>query len=48
MIHVNRIGQHLGAEITGVGLSQPLDDATFAQLSGAFSTMKSCFSEIST
>ena len=36
MIHVKRIGQHLGAEITGIDLSQPLDDATFAQLSRAF------------
>ena len=36
MIHVKRIGQHLGAEITGVDLSPPLYDTTFAKLSRAF------------
>jgi taurine dioxygenase len=36
MITVNRIGTHCGAEISGVDLSRPLDDATFAQVSKAF------------
>ena len=36
MITVNRIGKHLGAEISGADLSKPLDDATFAQIHGAF------------
>jgi len=36
MITVNRIGKHLGAEIAGVDLSQPMDDSTFAQISRAF------------
>lgn len=36
MITVNRIGKHLGAEISGVDLSKPLDDATFAQIHRAF------------
>jgi taurine dioxygenase len=36
MITVNRIGKHLGAEIAGVDLSQPMDDNTFAQISWAF------------
>lgn len=36
MITVNRIGKHLGAEISGVDLSKPLDDATFAQIHKAF------------
>ncbi len=36
MIGVTRIGKHLGAEITGVDLSRPLDEATFAQVSKAF------------
>jgi taurine dioxygenase len=36
MITVNRIGKHLGAEISGVDLSKPLDDATFAQVHKAF------------
>jgi len=36
MITVNRIGKHLGAEIAGVDLSQPMDDSTFAQVSKAF------------
>ena len=36
MITVTRIGKHLGAEISGVDLSQPLDDDTFAQVARAF------------
>ena len=36
MINVKRIGKHLGAEISGVDLSQPLSDATFAEIAAAF------------
>ena len=36
MITVNRIGKHLGAEISGVNLSKPMDDNTFAKISSAF------------
>ncbi len=36
MITVTRIGRHLGAEISGVDLSKPLDDHTFAQIANAF------------
>ncbi|HEX2828888.1 MAG TPA: TauD/TfdA family dioxygenase [Burkholderiales bacterium] len=36
MITVNRLGKHLGAEISGVDLSKPLDDATFEQIHKAF------------
>ncbi|MGH8700818.1 MAG: TauD/TfdA dioxygenase family protein [Burkholderiales bacterium] len=36
MITVNRIGKHLGAEISGVDLSQPIDDDTFTKVSSAF------------
>ena len=36
MLTVSRIGKHLGAEISGVDLSKPLDDDTFAQVSKAF------------
>lgn len=36
MITVNRIGKHLGAEISGVDLSRPLDDDTFSQVYKAF------------
>jgi taurine dioxygenase len=36
MITVTRIGKHLGAEISGVDLSQPLDDVRFAQIASAF------------
>jgi taurine dioxygenase len=36
MITINRIGKHLGAEISGVDLSKPLDDNTFAQVANAF------------
>ena len=32
MIQVTRLGKHLGAEIAGVDLSEPLDDDTFAQV----------------
>ena len=33
---IKRIGKHLGAEISGVDLSQPLDDDTFAHIADAF------------
>ena len=36
MITVTRLGKHLAAEISGVDLSQPLDDNTFAQVANAF------------
>jgi taurine dioxygenase len=36
MITVTRIGKHLGAEISGVDLSQPLSDDDFAQIAKAF------------
>ena len=36
MISVTRIGKHLGAEISGVDLSAPLDDDTFSQVAKAF------------
>ena len=36
MITVTRVGKHLGAEISGVDLSQPLDDNAFAQIASAF------------
>lgn len=36
MITVNRIGKHLGAEISGVDLSQPLSDDQFAEIAKAF------------
>ena len=36
MITVNRIGQHIGAEISGADLTQPLTDDTFAQIAKAF------------
>ena len=36
MITVNRIGKHLGAEISGVDLSKPMDDATFEEIRKAF------------
>jgi taurine dioxygenase len=35
-ITITKLGKHLGAEIRGVDLSRPLDDATFAQISKAF------------
>jgi taurine dioxygenase len=38
MITVHRLGTHLGAEITGVDLAQPLDAVTFAQIAQAFFT----------
>lgn len=36
MISIAKLGRHLGAEITGLALSRPLDDATFAEVSAAF------------
>jgi len=36
MITVHRIGKHLGAEISGVDLSRPLDDDTFSKIAAAF------------
>ena len=36
MIHVKKVGTHLGAEISGVDLSKTLDDETFAQVAKAF------------
>lgn len=36
MITVRKIGSHLGAEISGVDLSRPLDDHTFSQVASAF------------
>lgn len=36
MITVTRLGKHLGAEISGVDLSRPLDDATFEAVRNAF------------
>lgn len=36
MITVTRIGKHCGAEISGVDLSQPLDDNSFTQIANAF------------
>ena len=36
MITVTRIGKHLGAQISGVDLSKPLDDDTFRQVADAF------------
>jgi taurine dioxygenase len=33
---VRKLGERLGAEISGVDLSRPLDDATFARISDAF------------
>jgi taurine dioxygenase len=36
MISVRRIGKHLGAEISGVDLSQPLSEDVFAQVAKAF------------
>ena len=36
MITVTRIGKHLGAEISGVDLSKPVDDATFEEIRKAF------------
>jgi taurine dioxygenase len=35
-ITINKLGKHLGAEVGGVDLSQPLDDNTFSQISNAF------------
>lgn len=36
MITVKPMGKHIGAEISGVDLSKPLDDATFTQIADAF------------
>ena len=36
MISISKLGKHLGAEISGVDLSRPLDDDTFARISDAF------------
>lgn len=36
MITVTRVGKHLGAAISGVDLSQPVDDHTFSQIASAF------------
>ncbi|HEV7799975.1 MAG TPA: TauD/TfdA family dioxygenase [Burkholderiales bacterium] len=36
MITVTKIGKHVGAEISGVDLSKPVDDDTFAQIAKAF------------
>ena len=36
MITVTKIGKHLGAEISGIDLSKPLDDDTFAEVAKAF------------
>ena len=36
VIRITKFGKHLGAEISGVDLSRPLDDGTFASISGAF------------
>ena len=36
MINVKKTGKHLGAEISGVDLSQELDSDTFAQVAKAF------------
>ena len=36
MVRVTKLGERLGAEISGVDLSRPLDDATFADVAKAF------------
>lgn len=36
MITVRKVGKHLGAEISGIDLSFPLDEDTFAQVANAF------------
>ena len=36
MISIRKIGRHIGAEIAGVDLARPLDDAGFAAISDAF------------
>ena len=36
MISIRKLGKHLGAEISGVDLSQHLDEATFAAIADAF------------
>ena len=42
MISLRKIGRHLGAEILGVDLSQPLDDAKFAGSRMLFRNLGSC------
>jgi alpha-ketoglutarate-dependent taurine dioxygenase len=36
MMSLRKVGKHLGAEITGLDLAQPLDDAGFARVADAF------------
>jgi len=36
VISIRKFGKHLGAEVSGVDLSRPLDDGTFARISDAF------------
>ena len=36
MVSIRKIGRHLGAEIAGIDLTCPLDEATFAGISDAF------------
>jgi len=36
VVSIAKLGRHLGAEISGVDLSQPLDEATFRTVSDAF------------
>jgi taurine dioxygenase len=36
MINVTRLGKHLGAHISGIDLSRPLDDGTFDRIATAF------------
>ena len=36
MIGVRKVGRHVGAEISGADLSQPLDDASFSTIADAF------------
>ena len=36
MFEVKKIGRHLGAEIVGLDLSQPVDESTFQMFAKAF------------
>ena len=36
MLNVTKVGKHFGALISGVDLSQPIDDDTFSQIAKAF------------
>src|SRR5688572_20462803 len=36
MMSLRKVGKHLGAEVTGLDLAQPLDDAAFARIADAF------------